>query len=187
MRHGTRRRNGIGMLGLAAALVAGGGLGVKEAYVGKPYAELTDPELATLRRDLFELNKKHLAIEGYDPVSYFPEGGGEPKKGKAKFEHEHRGVVYRFASAEHLALFKASPTKFEPAYGGWCAYAMAKETYTAPNPKRFVIQHGKLMLFYTSWISDTLDDWNEEGPEKLEPLADEFWAKELQEKADEFE
>ena len=181
------KRNVTGM-GFATVLLCGSAVAWGSGGAGwKPYSELNERELFQLRQDLYELNKKHLAISWYDPVSYFAVGGGEPTKGKAKFEHEYRGVVYRFVSEANLALFKATPEKFEPAYGGWCAYAMSHESFTEPYPKRFVIQNGRLMLFYTSWVTDTLDSWNEEGPEKLEPRADAYWEMQLQERADDFE
>jgi len=132
--------------------------------------------------DKYELPKNKLAIGGYDPVAYFPEGGGKAVKGKKDFEHTHRGVVYRFAKAEHLRLFKENPDKYEPTHGGWCAYAMAKGDYTEPNPKRFLIQNDRLMLFYDGIFGDTYKMWIEEGPKDLEKKADEFWQKESGEK-----
>ena len=130
----------------------------------------------------YEIGRSRLAIEGYDPVAYFKEGGGKPTKGKKDFEYTHRGVIYRFASAEHLKLFKENPDTYEPTHGGWCAYAMAKGDYTEPNPKRFLIQEGRLMLFYDGLFGDTYKMWLDEGPEELEKKADEFWQKETGEK-----
>lgn len=130
----------------------------------------------------YELGRNKLAIEGYDPVAYFPEGGGKALKGKKDFELTHRGVLYRFASAEHLKLFKENPDKYEPTHGGWCAYAMAKGDYTEPNPKRFLIQNDRLMLFYDGIFGDTYKMWFDEGPEQLEKEADVFWQKESGEK-----
>ncbi|MCA9273159.1 MAG: hypothetical protein KDA31_08945 [Phycisphaerales bacterium] len=130
----------------------------------------------------YELGRKNLAIEGYDPVAYFPEGGGKPQKGKKDYEYTHRGVVYRFVSAKHRDMFKEDPDKYEPTHGGWCAYAMAKGDYTEPNPKRFLIQNGRLMLFYDGLFGDTYKMWLDENPEELEKKADEFWEKESGEK-----
>ena len=144
---------------------------------------LSETQIQQLRADRFELDRRGLAIGGYDPVAYFPEGGGEPAKGDKKLSLEHRGVTYRFSSQANMELFKASPEKYEPAYGGWCAYAMAKDTYTEPNPKRFSIENGRLLLFYDGVFGDTLKSWNEEGPAKLTPLADRFWDSELDEAA----
>ncbi|MEO6710009.1 MAG: YHS domain-containing (seleno)protein, partial [Planctomycetota bacterium] len=46
----------------------------------------------------WNLGKSQLAIEGFDPVSYFPEGGSAPKSGDAKVDTLFEGARYRFAS-----------------------------------------------------------------------------------------
>src|SRR6267154_2606687 len=67
--------------------------------------------------------KKNIAIEGYDPVGYFDHG---PVEGNSKWTFSHRGVTYQFSSDANLAKFKSNPEKYEPAYGGWCAFAMGE-------------------------------------------------------------
>ncbi|CAN0503583.1 unnamed protein product, partial [Phaeothamnion confervicola] len=67
--------------------------------------------------------KTNLAIEGYDPVSYFD---GEPIEGKSNITHVYKGITYRFSSQANQAKFKTNPDTYEPAYGGWCAYAMGE-------------------------------------------------------------
>ncbi|HOP35884.1 MAG TPA: YHS domain-containing (seleno)protein [Syntrophales bacterium] len=58
-----------------------------------------------------------LAINGYDTVAYFYEG--KPLKGTGKFTYQWMGAEWRFASAEHLDLFKSDPEKYAPQYGGY--------------------------------------------------------------------
>jgi hypothetical protein len=53
-----------------------------------------------------------LAIKGYDPVAYFTDG--KSVRGTAEFEFEWDDRRWRFASAEHRDLFKASPVRYEP-------------------------------------------------------------------------
>lgn len=154
---------------------------VSQAGPAGAKSEWVNPERRKL--DKYELGRKNLAIGGYDPVAYFPEGGGKPKKGKKAHEHTHRGVVYRFTSAEHLRMFKMNPDKYEPTHGGWCAYAMAKGDYTEPNPKRFLIQNDRLMLFYDGLFGDTYKSWLKEGPKELEKQADQSWLNETGERA----
>lgn len=118
-----------------------------------------------------------LAIEGYDPVSYFPEGGGSPAKGKESLTHTYGGVAYRFSSQTNLDKFKANPGKYEPAHGGWCSYAMAeKGEKVEVDPKSFVIQDGRLLLFYKSIFSDTRSDWLKDEANLLSK-ADVNWKK----------
>ncbi|MCA9693832.1 MAG: hypothetical protein KC636_29870 [Myxococcales bacterium] len=117
-----------------------------------------------------------LAIQGYDPVAYFPEGGGKPTKGSPEFAHTHEGVTYHFASAEHLERFKQDPAKYEPAFGGWCAYAMGKTGRKVKiNPESAKIQDGRLLLFYATSLADTREKWNEDDSDRLLLQADSEW------------
>lgn len=58
-----------------------------------------------------------LAIKGYDPVAYFTRG--EPTKGSEEFEYEWNGAKWRFATREHLEIFREDPEKYAPQYGGY--------------------------------------------------------------------
>lgn len=121
--------------------------------------------------------KKLIALEGYDPVSYF---SNKPEEGMDEIKYSHKGVTYLFASQQNLAKFKASPEKYEPAYGGWCAYAMGETGEKVKiDTETFKIVDGKLYLFYNFWGNNTLTDWNKsEGP--LKAKADQHWKKIVQ-------
>lgn len=58
-----------------------------------------------------------LAIQGYDPVAYFIQG--RPFKGTEAFAYRWMGAEWRFVNAEHLDLFRSSPEKYAPQYGGY--------------------------------------------------------------------
>ena len=113
----------------------------------------------------YDVSKKGLAIDGYDPVAYFAEGGGKPKKGSKKITTTHRGVTYRFANETNRKAFLADPERFEPMYGGWCAWAMydGKGSKTEPNPKSFTIEDDRLYLFYDGFFGDTKKSWQKKG------------------------
>lgn len=119
-----------------------------------------------------------VALGGYDPVRYFRDG---PRKGDASHELTHQGVTYRFTSEETRRAFLADPARYEPAYGGWCAWAMIDGEKVAPNPKTYAIIEGRLMLFYDGLLGDTLARWNAraatEGEARLVALADAQWEK----------
>jgi YHS domain-containing protein len=118
--------------------------------------------------------KKNVAIEGYDPVSYFD---GKPAEGEEKFTAAYKGVTYLFASASNASKFKASPEKYEPAYGGWCAYAMGENGEKVKiDPETYKIMDGKLYLFYNFWGNNTLKDWNK-NEKALKSKADVNWKK----------
>jgi len=118
--------------------------------------------------------KKNVAIEGYDPVSYFD---GKPVEGDSKFNASFKGITYLFSSAANATKFKASPEKFEPAYGGWCAYAMgANGEKVKIDPETYKIADGKLYLFYNFWGNNTLKEWNK-NEKTLKSNADQNWKK----------
>jgi len=113
--------------------------------------------------------------EGYDVVSYFD---NKPVKGKKNLTYIYEGVKLKFASEGNLQLFKSDPTKYFPAYGGWCAYAMGTDgSKVAINPKTFEIREGRLYLFYNAWGTNTLKKWLSEDPRSLKEKADTNWEK----------
>ncbi len=117
--------------------------------------------------------KNGLALEGYDPVAYFKQN--KAVEGKKEFSIFHQGATYYFASAENKELFKNDPAKYEPAYGGWCAYAMgAKGEKVAIDPGTFKIKDGRLFLFYNKFFNNTLKDWNKDE-NNLKTKADQNW------------
>jgi YHS domain-containing protein len=127
----------------------------------------------SLRQKTFNV-KKNLAIEGYDPVSYFD---GKALEGDEKIAVLHRGVLYNFSSETNAAKFKLSPDKYEPAYGGWCAYAMGETGEKVKvDPETFKIINGKLYLFYNFWGNNTLNEWDK-NEKILKQKGDSNWKK----------
>jgi YHS domain-containing protein len=121
------------------------------------------------------LDEKNLALDGYDPVSYFKEN--KAVRGKSSIVAEDAGVKYQFASQENKNLFLASPSSYKPQYGGWCAYAMgAKAEKVEVDPETFKIVEGKLYLFYNKLFTNTLDSWNKKEA-ALKASADKNWLK----------
>jgi YHS domain-containing protein len=124
-----------------------------------------------LRQEHFNI-KRNLAIEGYDPVSYF---NGKPLEGDPEIKLNYKSVTYQFASKSNLEKFKQSPEKYEPAYGGWCAYAMGDTGEKVKiDPETFTVMDGKVYLFYNFWGNNTLEDWKK-NEKKLKEKADLNW------------
>lgn len=118
--------------------------------------------------------RKEIALEGYDPVSYFD---NKPTEGKDELESAYKGITYLFTSIFNLNKFKANPQKYEPAYGGWCAYAMGETGEKVKvDPETYKILDGKLYLFYNFWGSNTLEDWNK-NEKPLKSKGDQNWKK----------
>lgn len=110
------------------------------------------------RMDNFNL-EKNLIIQGYDPVAYFKQR--KAVKGKKEITASHEGVVYYFSIAVNKDYFLKNPSKFEPQYGGWCAFAMGDSNEKVSiNPETFKIKNGKLYLFYNAFFNNTLKSWN---------------------------
>jgi len=99
--------------------------------------------------------KNGLALEGYDPMSFFAVGA--PTRGQPAITAEHNGATYRFASEANRARFATDPEKYAPQYGGFCAYGMAKG-YAAPVViETAQIVDGRLMLNYDRSVQKTFD------------------------------
>lgn len=129
---------------------------------------------SALRQKHYNLANANIALQGYDPISYFL---GKPQKGSKMYSYEYNKVTYYFSSSKNLDLFKSSGAKFEPAYGGWCAYAMgATGEKVEVDPETFKIINGKLYLFYNAYFNNTLPKWNKDE-KKLNKTADLNWSK----------
>jgi YHS domain-containing protein len=88
-----------------------------------------------------------VAIDGYDPVAYFTRGA--PVEGSADYAHRWDGATWHFASAEHRDRFVADPEAYVPAYGGYCAWAVAEGKVAGINPAMWHIENGTLYLNYS--------------------------------------
>jgi YHS domain-containing protein len=127
-----------------------------------------------LRKKQFNI-EDGLAIQGYDPVAYFTQG--KAVKGNKDLAVYDQGVTYYFATAANKEAFKKEPAKYEPQYGGWCAYAMgAKGEKVNIDPKTFKVLAGKLYLFYNRFFNNTLTEWNKDEAH-LKQEADKNWGK----------
>ena len=99
------------------------------------------------------------AISGTDPVAYFTEG--RPVEGSSDFKHDWNGATWRFASAENRDLFAASPEKYAPQYGGYCAWAVSQGYTASTDPEAWKIVDGKLYLNYSKSVQET---WEQDVP-----------------------
>ena len=125
----------------------------------------------------YNVGKDKLALEGYDAVSYFTEK--KPQKGEERWNYSYNGILYRFKNEVNKVTFRQNPEKYQPAYGGWCTYAMAKSGEKVPiNPLAYKISNGKLLLFYKKAFVNTLSVWNKSKISETERLkkGDQYWA-----------
>jgi YHS domain-containing protein len=130
------------------------------------------PAQTATRAKHFNL-EKGLSIQGYDPVAYFTQN--KALEGQKQWTATFEGITYRFATAANKDLFLKDPKKYEPQYGGWCAYAMgATGEKVEIDPETFKIVNGKLYLFYHTFVNNTLPKWNKDET-NLKTKADKNW------------
>ena len=87
----------------------------------------------------------HVMLDGHDVVSYFTQG--RHALGTARFKSRHEGVDFYFANAEHKALFDASPMRYVPQFGGFCANGIAYAIPWGGDADTWLIDDGKLYIF----------------------------------------
>ncbi len=97
-------------------------------------------------KDLLNVDSNGVAIQGYDPVAFFTDN--RPVKGNAQFQSEYHGAKYYFASAEHKTVFDKEPTKFEPQFGGFCAYGASRGNKAPVKIEAWQIVDGRLLMQY---------------------------------------
>ena len=112
-------------------------------------ATLTLPLLAK-NKSLSNLGINGLATQGYDPVAFFTDS--KPILGKPEFQIRPHGALYYFTSKEHRDLFKTDPAKFEPAFGGFCAYGVSRNKLVEIDVNAFQIVDGRLLLQYSKGV-----------------------------------
>jgi YHS domain-containing protein len=84
-------------------------------------------------------------LKGHDVVSYFTQG--KHAMGSTQFASVYEGVTFRFANAEHKALFDKEPAKYIPQYGGYCANGIVYGIPWGGDADTWMIQNGKLYIF----------------------------------------
>ncbi|HET9746081.1 MAG TPA: YHS domain-containing (seleno)protein [Chitinophagaceae bacterium] len=101
--------------------------------------------------------KETIAVNGYDVVAYFTEA--KPVKGTATNNVTYKGVNWQFSSKENAELFRTNPERYEPQYGGYCAFGCSRGYKAETSPEAWTIVEGKLYLNYNKEVRDT---WNKD-------------------------
>ncbi|WP_271952211.1 YHS domain-containing (seleno)protein [Ruegeria faecimaris] len=125
------------MNALVRIVIATGMLGV---FTGDAIAE-----------DLINARPGGLAVKGYDVVAYFTEE--RAIEGSEDYEHEWRGIRWRFSTPKHLAVFQDSPESYAPRYGGFCSGGMALGNRAPIDPEAFAVIDGKLYLNFSKAVA----------------------------------
>jgi hypothetical protein len=87
-----------------------------------------------------------LAIGGYDPVAFYSDGG--PVPGSPDLEFQYGGTIWRFCNIGNREAFAARPDVYMPKFGGYDPLGVARGVAVAGNPDVWLINGGRLFLFY---------------------------------------
>jgi YHS domain-containing protein len=122
-------------------------------------------------KTLVATNKKGIALEGYDPITYFVDG--KPMKGDSKIEATYNGALYHFVSQANRETFEKAPSRYTPAYGGFCGYAASVGKVRPANPLIWSIVDDQLIVQHTKGASELWEkdvQGNKAKADKLWPL-----------------
>jgi len=111
-----------------------------------------------------------VAVQGYDLVSYHL-GDGKPAKGDGNNVAYHDGATYLFANKANKKAFEASPAKYLPAYGGYCAFGVTKGKKFIGDPLVYRVVDDKLYLNLAPKIQKI---WEKDVPGNITE-ADALW------------
>lgn len=103
--------------------------------------------------------RNSIAVEGYDVVSFH---AGKPIRGRTEFATQYKSATWRFDTQANLDLFLMNPEAFEPQYGGYCAWAVAKDKLAPGKAEHWHVEDGKLYLNYSTRVKKRWDALREE-------------------------
>lgn len=115
------------------------------------------------------VNNRGVTLDGYDVVAFFTDN--KPVKGDEKFQVNYEEAVYYFVSQEHLDSFKTNPHRYQPQFGGWCAYAVSLGRIAPIDVNTFSIVNDRLVLQHNQ---RAVNGWNKDVQGNL-ALADKYW------------
>jgi YHS domain-containing protein len=95
--------------------------------------------------------------------------------GPAQFSSRYEDVSFRFASAEHKALFDKQPTRYLPEFGGYCANGIAYGIPWGGDADTWKMIDGKLYIFGGQASKDGF----ELDEKKNLALAEAYWKDEV--------
>ena len=87
----------------------------------------------------------------------------------------YKGVTFRFATAEHKALFDAAPEKYIPQFGGYCTNGIVYGIPWGGDADTWEMIDGKLYIFGGKGSHDA---FMLDVPRNM-ALADKYWSEEV--------
>ena len=155
--------NLLALLALAATLLSG----CSAMLAQNPSSSLKPVKAVAMDGD------DHVMLTGHDVVAYFTLG--RHQLGTPQFKSLYEGVTFRFANAEHKAMFDKEPTKYLPQYGGFCAGGIVYAVPWGGDADTFSIIDGRLFIFGGRGSKEAF----ELDQAKNVALADRYWKDEV--------
>ena len=122
------------------------------------------------------IDNSNIALQGYSPVSYLDLGLAQ--RGHKNFKSEYNKVNYYFTSAAQKTAFDKNPTKYEPQFGGFCAFGIYAGAKFRVDPNKFIVEDGKYYLYLNNVELDAKQLWlAENNHNELTKVADKNWEK----------
>jgi YHS domain-containing protein len=159
------RTSTVRMLGLGALVLALAGCSALTAQ--NPSGDLRPVNAVA------EAGDSALMLKGADVVAYFTQN--RYAQGTPQFKSVYQGVTFRFASAEHKALFDKEPAKYLPQYGGYCANGLVYGIPWGGDADSWRMVDGKLYIFGGAGSRDA---WLLDERANM-ALADRYWKDEV--------
>lgn len=116
------------------------------------------------------LQSNEFAINGYDSVNYYH--NNTAVSGDKSYRYLWKGANWIFSSEQNKALFVASPNKYAPQFGGFCAFAMSKGFTAESDSSVWHIKDNKLYLFADASIKR---NWLTQLENGIDQLGSEKW------------
>jgi hypothetical protein len=113
-----------------------------------------------------------VSLKGHDAVAYFETGS--TVAGVDEFSYEWADAIWHFSSQENRDKFAATPDKFAPQFGGFCAFAMSKGFTADSSPDAWHVENGRLYVFADQNVRD---DWVAQLPDGSLAASEQIWKK----------
>ena len=104
---------------------------------------------------LVNVDRHGLGLAGYDPVAFFTDSAAI--RGDSTLRASYGGATYWFASEAHRALFVATPARYVPQFGGYCAYGASRGYAAKVEIDTWQIIDGRLTLNYDKDVQRTFN------------------------------
>ena len=86
-------------------------------------------------------------------------------KGEESNSYKWNDATWYFSSSENMNLFKDSPEKYAPQFGGYCSFAVSTGFTAKIDPEAFNVIDGKLYLYNDQTFKSK---WEENPKENME-------------------